>query len=116
MKKTSSNTNEDSIYINENKIQLEDFANFTNLVESKKEELNNDITNRIKKVFSEILSKDIKEIGDESDFFLELGGTSLDYMSLLLRLEQEFETSITFKEKSFSTVKEFYNYIISKEN
>ena len=102
--------------INENKIQLEDFANFTNLVESKKEELNNDITNRIKKVFSEILSKDIKEIGEESDFFLELGGTSLDYMSLLLRLEQEFETSITFKEKSFSTVKEFYNYIISKEN
>ena len=102
--------------INENKIQLEDFANFTNLVESKKEELNNDITNRIKKVFSEILSKDIKEIGDESDFFLELGGTSLDYMSLLLRLEQEFETSITFKEKSFSTVKEFYDYIISKEN
>ena len=102
--------------IKENNVQLEDFANFSNLVENKKEELNNDITNRIKKVFSEILYKDINEIGDDSDFFLDLGGTSLDYMSLLLRLEQEFETTITFKEKSFSTVKEFYNYILSKEN
>ena len=102
--------------INENKVQLEQFANFSNLVENNKEELNNDITNRIKKVFSEILCKDVKEIGEESDFFLDLGGTSLDYMSLLLRLEQEFETTIVFKEKSFSTVKEFYNYILSKEN
>ena len=102
--------------IKENKVQLEGFANFSNLVENKKEELNNDITNRIKKVFSEILYKDVNEIGDDSDFFLDLGGTSLDYMSLLLRLEQEFETTITFKEKSFSTVKEFYNYILSKEN
>ena len=102
--------------IKENSVQLEDFANFSNLVENHKEELNNDITNRIKKVFSEVLSKDVKEIGEDSDFFLELGGTSLDYMSLLLKLEQEFETSIAFKEKSFSTVKEFYNYIISKEN
>lgn len=102
--------------INENKVQLEQFSNFSNLVENNKEELNNDITNRIKKVFSEILCKDIKEIGEESDFFLDLGGTSLDYMSLLLRLEQEFETTIVFKEKSFSTVKEFYNYILSKEN
>ena len=102
--------------IKEKSVQLEDFANFSNLVENHKEELNNDITNRIKKVFSEVLSKDIKEIGEESDFFLELGGTSLDYMSLLLKLEQEFETNIAFKEKSFSTVKEFYNYLISKEN
>ena len=99
-----------------NNVQLEDFANFSNLVMNKKEELNNDITNRIKKVFSEVLSKDINEIGEESDFFLELGGTSLDYMTLLLKLEQEFDTNIAFKEKSFSTVKEFYNYLLNKEN
>ena len=99
-----------------NNVQLEDFANFSNLVMNKKEELNNDITNRIKKVFSEVLNKDINEIGEESDFFLELGGTSLDYMTLLLKLEQEFDTNIAFKEKSFSTVKEFYNYLLNKEN
>ena len=61
-------------------------------------------------------NKDISEINEESDFFLDLGGTSLDYMSLLMKLEQEFDTHITFDKKSYSTVKEFYNYIISKEN
>ena len=102
--------------ISENKVQLEEFANFTNLVENKKEELNNEVTNRIKKLFSEILCKDMSEINEDSDFFLDLGGTSLDYMSLLLKIEQEFETKIVLKDKSYSTVKEFYNYIISKEN
>ena len=83
---------------------------------SNKEELNNEIAKRIKNVFSEVLNKDVSEIGDESDFFLELGGSSLDYMTLLMKLEQEFETRITFDKKSYSTAKEFYNYIVSKEN
>ena len=97
-------------------VKLEDFSSFSSLVETNKEELDNEITNRIKKVFAEVLGTNPKDIDEESDFFLELGGTSLDYMSLLLKMEQEFETTITFKEKSFSTVKEFYDYLISKEN
>ena len=102
--------------IKDNKIELQDFSNFSSLVENKKEEINNEITNRIKKVFGEVLSMDPKDIKEESDFFLELGGTSLDYMSLLMKLEQEFEMRIAFTNKSYSTVKEFYNYIINKEN
>ena len=102
--------------INNNEVKLEDFSHFSSLVETKKDELNNEITNRIKKVFGEVLGLDASKIGEESDFFLELGGTSLDYMTLLLKMEQEFEITIAFKEKSYSTVKEFYNYIISKEN
>ena len=97
-------------------VELKDFSDFSALVETKKEELNDEITKRIKIVFSDVLNKDISEINEESDFFLDLGGTSLDYMSLLMKLEQEFDTHITFDKKSYSTVKEFYNYIISKEN
>ena len=102
--------------IKDGKVQLQDFSSFSNLVENKKEEINNEITLRIKKLFSEVLGKDVKEIGEDNDFFLELGGTSLDYMSLIMKMEQEFETSIAFKERSFSTVREFYHYLISKEN
>ena len=102
--------------IKDDKVELKDFVTFTNLLDSNKEELDNEIINRIKKVFSDILYKNIDEIGEDHDFFLELGGTSLDYMSLLLKLEQEFEVTINLKEKSYSTVREFYNYIISKEN
>ena len=101
--------------LNEGKVKLEDFNTFSSLVETKKEQLNDEIVHRIKMVFSDILNKDINEIGEEDDFFMTLGGTSLDYMTLLIKLEQEFETKITFDKKSFSTVKEFYDYIITKE-
>ena len=98
------------------KVTLNDFSSFSSLVDTHKEELNNEIINRLKKVFAEVLNKSVDEIGENSDFFLELGGTSLDYMSLLLKIEQEFETVVSFEKKSFSTVKEFYNYLIIKEN
>lgn len=71
---------------------------------------------RLKKIFGEVLSKDINEIGENDNFFLELGGTSLDYMSLIMKIEQEFETRVVFDKNSYSSVKEFYEYLISKEN
>ena len=99
--------------LNNEEVKLEDFSNFSSLVSEKKEDLNNEISNRLKKVFAEVLGRDIKEIGDDSDFFLDLGGTSLDYMALLLKIEQEFEIAISFEKKSFSTIKEFYNYLVN---
>ena len=96
-------------------VKLEDFNSFSLLKDDHQEDLNNETTSRLKRIFAEVLGKDIKEISDESDFFLDLGGSSLDYMTLLLKIEQEFETAISFKEKSFSTVKEFYNYLVNSK-
>ena len=98
-----------------NEVKLEDFNSFSLLKDDHQEDLNNETTSRLKRIFAEVLGKDIKEISDESDFFLDLGGSSLDYMTLLLKIEQEFETAISFKEKSFSTVKEFYNYLVNSK-
>ena len=99
--------------LDNNEVKLEDFKSFTSLSNEHHDNLNNEITNRLKKLFAEVLGKDIKEISDDSDFFLDLGGTSLDYMALLLKIEQEFEIVISFGKKSFSTVKEFYNYLVN---
>ena len=99
--------------LDNNEVKLEDFKSFSSLSNKHHDDLNNEITNRLKKLFAEVLGKDIKEISDDSDFFLDLGGTSLDYMALLLKIEQEFEIAISFKEKSFSTIKEFYNYLVN---
>lgn len=98
--------------INAKKVNLVDFNNFSALVETKQDQINDEISLRIKKVFSEVLGLDISEFNEESDFFLDLGGTSIEYMSLLMKLEQEFEVVISFNKKSFSSVKEFYNYIV----
>ena len=102
--------------LSNHEVKLNEFSDFSALVETKKEELHDEISKRIKIVFSDVLNKDITEIHDDSDFFLDLGGSSLDYMSLLMKLESAFETHITFEKKSYSTVKEFYDYLISKEN
>ena len=99
--------------LDNSEVKLEDFKSFSSLSNEHHDDLNNEITNRLKKLFAEILGKDIKEISDDSDFFLDLGGTSLDYMALLLKIEQEFEIVISFDKKSFSTVKEFYNYLVN---
>lgn len=99
--------------LNNGEVKLEDFSNFSSLISDKKEDLNNEITNRLKKVFAEVLGQNASEIADDSDFFLDLGGTSLDYMALLMKIEQEFEVAISFDKKSFSTIKEFYNYLVN---
>ena len=99
--------------ITNKEVELLDFASFTDQVENNKEEIDNEISNRIKAVFAEVLGRDINDINDNDDFFLDLGGTSLDYMTLLLKIEQEFEIAISFNKKSFSTVKEFYNYLVN---
>ena len=99
--------------IDAKKVNLIDFSSFSTTVEAHKDELNNEITNRLKKVYSEVLGLDITQISEDSDFFLDLSGTSLEYMSLILKIEQEFEVSVSFEKKSFTTIKEFYNYLVN---
>ena len=104
------------ILIRKNKIKLLNFSDFTKAAESESETINNEIINRVSKVFGEALNKDPNTIDIHANFFFDLGGTSLDYMTLLMKLEQEFETPISLEEGSYSTVNDFYQYIISKEN
>lgn len=102
--------------ISKNKIELMRFSDFTKSVESDSEEVNAEIIDRITKVFAEVLNKDIKNIDVNANFFFDLGGSSLDYMTLLMKLEQEFEINISLEEESCSTVNSFYKYIINKGN
>ena len=103
-----------NMLIEKGAVTLQAFDQFNQMVESDKGQMNQEIINRIIKVFSNVLEKDESSIGVDSNFFFDLKGTSLEYMALLNKLEQEFEISITFEENSYSTVNDFYNYIIRK--
>ena len=100
--------------ISKNKIQLYKFTSFLTSIEEDKGNINQDVINRITNLFSEVLNKNQSTIDVNSNFFFDLGGTSLDYMNLLMRLEQEFEMSVSLKEESCSTVNDFYEYIMNK--
>ena len=51
-----------------------------------------------------LLNKDIKDIKPESNFFFDLGGTSLDYYNLISEITSEFQIEIKLdNESSFYT-------------
>ena len=71
---------------------------------------------KIRKCFAEVLQKDEKEVGMCSDFFTDLGGSSLDYFVLLdtLKTELQMETAFADGEK-LSTAQEFYDLLKNKQ-
>ncbi len=100
--------------ISSNRIKLMNFSDFAKSVENDSENINAEVLARITKVFGEVLNKDPSTIDSNANFFFDLGGTSLDYMTLLMKLEQEFEMSISLEDEGCSTVNGFYRYITSK--
>jgi len=65
---------------------------------------------RVIKCFAEVLEKPTQEIGVNQDFFADLGGSSLDYFSLLEQIKQEFNVEISQEEK-LSCVEDFCKII-----
>ena len=56
------------------------------------------ILNDVIEIFKEVLLKN--EVKENSNFFFDLEGTSLDYFSLISQLNQRFNVEITFKEEN----------------
>lgn len=67
--------------------------------------------------FALSLSKERSELGGDYDFFLDGGGTSLDYFAMVTAISEEF--SLSFPQsggRSLSTPNEFYEYIKAQKN
>lgn len=63
-------------------------------------------------VFAVTLGRDKGEISPNSDFFLDLGGSSLDYLAMTAKLQEEFGIAFpTSSDKSLSTAKDLYTFI-----
>lgn len=87
---------------------------FTKKPDSGNESKNDDeLYSEIRAVFASAAGKSEAETGDDSDFFLDLGGTSLDYFSMLAELREKYGVS-TEECSNFKTVKEFADYIKKK--
>ncbi len=65
----------------------------------------------IRQAFATALDKDAGDVGDDADFFLDEGGTSLDYFAMVSALQEEFSIAFpTVAGKSLSTVRAFHDY------
>lgn len=71
-----------------------------------------EMTLHVRALFAQALNRKTEEIGEGDDFFLDLGGASLDYFSVVAQLQSEF--GILFPadgEKSLSRPREIAEYI-----
>ena len=74
-----------------------------------------EIARKITLMFSMTLQKPEDEIGYDADFFTDLGGTSLDYFSLVAGMRDEFRVSFQTGDMSMSTVRQLHDYILEKQ-
>jgi len=63
-------------------------------------DVNKDILDKVIEIISKVLDKDVKEINIDSNFFFDLGGSSLDYYNLISMLTTEFKIEINLDSNS----------------
>lgn len=75
-------------------------------------ELEVKLCSEIKNIFGEVLNIDINTIDIKSHFILDLGGTSLEYLTLLVKLEEFYDMKFNLNNECCYSVLEFADYLI----
>ena len=66
-------------------------------------------------LFKEVLDNDDVQIEPDSNFFNDLNGSSLDYLLLVNKIRDDYNLGQDdFKQETFTTVKQFAEFIIKK--
>lgn len=89
--------------------QLEDGAFHEVQPLSADEGLHDALSDRLKEYFAAALNCSVEDIADQADFFLDMGGNSLDYFGMISAMEHEFSVKIP-TEQNLSTVADFHRY------
>ena len=77
-------------------------------------EIEDEINKKVKEYFAIALNKKAEDIALDADFFLDEGGTSLDYFALISKLQNDFEVQITAcEENPLHTVRQVSDYLRS---
>ena len=71
-----------------------------------------EITEKVREYFAIALGKDASEVGYNADFFLDEGGTSIDYFALITKLQQDYGVDFpSASESGINTVEGVADYI-----
>lgn len=77
--------------------------------------INEEIYNNVINIFSEVLKKDVQTINPNDHFIFDLGGSSLEYLTLLIKLKEKFEIDFNFiNDDNCYTVKEIVDIILKR--
>lgn len=103
--------------INTNEVTLKSLNEFKEENVFDENKINNEVYNEVLEMFSQVLHKEKDNISGNDHFIFDLGGTSLEYITLLINLKSKYEMDFNFGEgESCYTVYEIVNYILKKRD
>lgn len=100
-----------SKWIENKKVTLVPFSEIKQSILFDETGLNEEVQQKVKKLFSELLMIEENKIGNNDHFILDLGGTSLDYFTLLIKVNEEFGVSIDNSKHACYTVVDITKFI-----
>ena len=103
-------------WISEGSITIHELNELKTLTDQSLTEEQIELAKVVTNIFKETLDLSLEDIKLESHFVFDLGGTSLDYLTLLSKLNEEFNIEFNSNGENCNTVIEFTNYIISYKN
>ena len=72
----------------------------------------NELTSKVAEIIAGVIGKRPEEVLPGADIFFDLGGSSLDYFTIVMDLQREFRVNFPSEnDKSFKTAGEFAEYI-----
>ena len=103
--------------INTNEVTLKSLNEFKEENVFDENKINNELYDEVLEMFSQVLHKEKGNISGNDHFIFDLGGTSLEYITLLINLKSKYEMDFNFGEgESCYTVYEIVNYILKKRD
>ena len=75
------------------------------------EEISDELINKVREFFGIALGKEASDISSNSDFFLDLGGNSLDYLGLITALSKDFNVTFPNNFEGLTTPKDIAEYL-----
>ena len=101
--------------IESGQVKLYPFSSFMD-EEIKASQINEEIIDEVTNIFSEVLGKKAEDININQHFIFDLGGTSLDYISLIVKLKSFYDIEFNEDGLALATVAELAKYIMNKKN
>ena len=70
------------------------------------------LADRLRQIFAEALNRSPEEIADDAHFFFDLGGSSLDYFTMVAVVQAEFGVAFPASvSASVATVRDMKNFV-----
>ncbi len=99
-------------WIEDGKVNLIPFNEFKIGLQVDLSSLEQKIVEEVKIIFAEVLNQDVETIGLDHHFIFDLGGTSLDYLTLLVKLEETYDINFNSGDEYCYSVLTFTKQII----